>query len=195
MTEAQDNHTCDGFALVFRQEKRSAISFTIEAHHILVMFFINNKKHYEDVMRLYSEGDRAALFLAEYEGKAIAGMIVLRLGHWSWYMFGASSNEQRNLMPNHLLQWTAMQWARSHGCWYYNFRGIPEVLEEGEELWGVYVFKRGFGGYALRFLETHDLVYQPVVYKLYMRLLEVKRRRDEKARKMIQLQRQREEAK
>lgn len=158
-------------------------------------FFINNKKHYEDVMRLYREGDRAALFLAEYEGKVIAGNIVLRLGHWSWYMFGASSNEQRNLMPNHLLQWTAMQWARSHGCWYYNFRGIPEVLEEGEELWGVYVFKRGFGGYALRFLETHDLVYQPVVYKLYMRLLEVKRRRDEKARKMIQLQRQREEAK
>lgn len=158
-------------------------------------FFINNKKHYEDVMRLYSEGDRAALFLAEYEGNAIAGMIVLRLGHWSWYMFGASSNEQRNLMPNHLLQWTAMQWARSHGCWYYDFRGIPEVLEEGQELWGVYVFKRGFGGYALRFLETHDLVYQPVVYKLYMRLLEVKRRRDEKARKIIQLQRQREEAK
>jgi peptidoglycan pentaglycine glycine transferase (the first glycine) len=148
-------------------------------------FFINNKKHYEDVMRLYREGDRAALFLAEYEGKAIAGIIVLRLGHWSWYMFGASSNEQRNLMPNHLLQWTAMQWARSHGCWYYNFRGIPEVLEEGEELWGVYVFKRGFGGYALRFLETHDLVYQPVVYKLYMRLLEVKRRRDERERKKI----------
>ncbi len=158
-------------------------------------FFINNKKHYADVMRLYSEGDRAALLLAEYEGKAIAGIIALRLGHWSWYMFGASSNEQRNLMPNHLLQWTAMQWARSHGCWYYNFRGIPEVLEEGQELWGVYVFKRGFGGYALRFLETHDLVYQPVVHKLYMRLLEVKRRRDEKARKLIELQRQREEAK
>src|SRR6266852_936625 len=158
-------------------------------------FFIHDKRHYEDVMRLYGEDDRAALFLAEYEGQAIAGIIVLRYGRWSWYMYGASSNEQRNLMPNHLLQWNGMQWAKSHDCWYYNFRGIPEVLEEGQELWGVYLFKRGFGGYALRFLETHDLVYQPVVYKLYMRLLEVKRRRDEKARKMIQLQRQREEAK
>ncbi|OLB63671.1 MAG: hypothetical protein AUH94_03255, partial [Ktedonobacter sp. 13_2_20CM_2_54_8] len=65
-------------------------------------FFIHNKAHYEDVMRLYSEGDRAALFLAEYEGEAIAGIIVLRFGRWSWYMYGASSNEQRNLMPNHL---------------------------------------------------------------------------------------------
>jgi peptidoglycan pentaglycine glycine transferase (the first glycine) len=53
-------------------------------------------------------------------------------------------------------------------------------LEEGQELWGVYVFKRGFGGYAIRSLETHDLIYQPLVYNVYMRLLEVKRRRDEK---------------
>ncbi len=127
-------------------------------------FFIHNKQHYEDVMRLYSDGDRAALLLAEYEGKAIAGILVLRLGRWSWYMYGASSNEQRNLMPNHLLQWTGMQWAKAHGCWYYNFRGIPDVLEEGQELWGVYLFKRGFGGYAMRFLETHDLVYKPLIF-------------------------------
>ncbi|HLI72172.1 MAG TPA: peptidoglycan bridge formation glycyltransferase FemA/FemB family protein [Ktedonobacteraceae bacterium] len=143
-------------------------------------FFIHNKAFYEEVMRLYSKDDRFALFLAEYEGKAIAGIIVLRYGRWSWYMYGASSNEHRNLMPNHLLQWTGMQWARSHGCWYYNFRGIPDILEEGQELWGVYVFKRGFGGYAIRALETHDLVYQPLVYNVYLRLLEVKRRRDEK---------------
>ncbi|MFL5659399.1 MAG: lipid II:glycine glycyltransferase FemX [Ktedonobacteraceae bacterium] len=145
-------------------------------------FFIHDKAHYEQVMRLYSEGDRAALLLAEYEGEAIAGIMVLRFGRWSWYMYGASSNHQRNLMPNHLLQWTGMQWARSHGCWYYNFRGIPAILEEGQELWGVYVFKRGFGGYAIHSLETHDLVYQPLVYGAYRRLLDIKRWRDERQR-------------
>jgi peptidoglycan pentaglycine glycine transferase (the first glycine) len=143
-------------------------------------FFIHNKEHYEDVMRLFGEGERAALFLAEYEGEAIAGIIVLRFGRWSWYMYGASSNEHRNLMPNHLLQWNGMQWAKAHDCWYYNFRGIPDILEEGQELWGVYVFKRGFGGYAIRSLETHDLAYQPVIYAVYRRLLDLKRWRDEK---------------
>lgn len=143
-------------------------------------FFIHNKAFYEEIMRLYTKDDRFALFLAEYEGQPIASIIVLRYGRWSWYMYGASSNEHRNLMPNHLLQWHGMQWARERGCWYYNFRGIPEILEEGQELWGVYVFKRGFGGYAIRSLETHDLIYQPLVYNIYMRLLEVKRRRDEK---------------
>lgn len=143
-------------------------------------FFIHPRKFYEEVMRLYSQDDRFALFLAEYQGEPIAGIIALRFGRWSWYMYGASSNEHRNLMPNHLLQWNGIQWAKSHGCWYYNFRGIPDILEEDQELWGVYVFKRGFGGYAIRALETHDLVYQPLVYNVYMRLLEVKRWRDEK---------------
>lgn len=143
-------------------------------------FVIQNKAYYMELMRLYAECNRAALFLAEYEGQAIAGTIITTLGHWSWYMFGASSNEHRERMPNHLLQWTSMQWAREQGCWYYNFRGIPDILEEGQELWGVYLFKRGFGGYPLRFLETHDLVYQPLVYETYRRLLNVKRWRDER---------------
>lgn len=146
-------------------------------------FFIHDKSHYEDVMRLFREGDRAALFLAEWEGQIIAGTIVLCLGQWSWYMYGASANEHRERMPNHLLQWTGIQWAREHGCWYYNFRGIPDVLEEGQELWGVYMFKRGFSGYAMRFLATHDLVYQPLVYEAYRKLLDVKRWRDERQRK------------
>ncbi len=145
-------------------------------------FFIHDKSHYQDVMRLYGEGEHAALFLAEYEGRTIAGTIILWLGKWSWYMYGASSNEERERMPNHLLQWTSMQWAKAHGCSYYNFRGIPDRLEEGQELWGVYVFKRGFGGYAMRSLETHDLVYQPLIYEAYRKLLDIKRWRDERKR-------------
>lgn len=143
-------------------------------------FFIHKKDFYQDILRLYGPDDRCALFLAEYEGQAISALIALRYGRWSWYMYGASSNENRNLMPNHLLQWHAMQWAKSHDCWYYNFRGIPEILEEGQELWGVYLFKRGFGGYPIQALETHDLVYQPLTYQIYRRLLDIKRWRDER---------------
>lgn len=146
-------------------------------------FFIHNKAYYEDLVRLFNVDNRIALFLAEYEGQAIAGTIILTFGPWSWYMFGASSNEHRERMPNHLLQWTSMQWAKSQGCRYYNFRGIPDVLEEGQELWGVYLFKRGFNGYPMRALQTHDLVYQPPLYALYRSLLAAKYWREERASK------------
>ena len=143
-------------------------------------FFIHQKSFYRDIMDQCSSDGRAALFLAEYAGQTIAATIVLTLGHWCWYMYGASSNEERERMPNHLLQWTSIQWARAHGCWYYNFRGIPDLLEDGQELWSVYLFKRGFGGYPIRFMQTHDLVYQPLLYETYRRMLDLKRWRDQR---------------
>ncbi len=145
-------------------------------------FFIHGVEHYELMMRLYEQGDRIALFLAEHEGRAIAGNITMCYGHWSWYRYGASSSQLRNVMPNHLLQWTAMQWARSRDCWFYNFLGIPENLDEQEArkdpLWGVYTFKRGFNGFARLSIPGYDLPYNPFVYTLYKRLLDIKHWRD-----------------
>jgi Uncharacterized protein involved in methicillin resistance len=141
-------------------------------------FFINKKSHYEDVMRLFGKDGHAQLFLAEYEGVPIAGIIVLIAGPWSYYMYGASSNEHREKMPNHLLQWTAIRWSKQQGCRYYNFRGIPEILEEGQEMYGIYLFKRGFGGYALHALATQDLVYRPFTYLLYRLLLDARHHLD-----------------
>ena len=148
-------------------------------------FFINQQSFYEDVLQRYGEQGHAALLLAEYEGQAIAGTIVLVFGPWSYYMYGASSNEHREKMPNHLLQWTGIQWAKSQGARYYNFGGIPEILEQGEELYGVYLFKRGFGGYAVHSMATHDLVYQPVVYQAYRTMLDVKHRLDKRREKRL----------
>jgi lipid II:glycine glycyltransferase (peptidoglycan interpeptide bridge formation enzyme) len=141
-------------------------------------FHINQESHYEDVLRLFGKDEHAALLLAEYEGKPIAGIILLVAGPWCYYMYGASSNEYREKMPNYLLQWTGIQWAKAHGCHYYNFRGIPEILEEGQEMYGIYLFKRGFGGGAIHALATHDLPYRPLTYLVYRSLLDIKHRLD-----------------
>ena len=130
-------------------------------------FMIYDKSFYEKLVELYGQSQNVALFIAEYEGQALGAALLVKMGHWCWYMYGASSNEHRDRMPNHLLQWTAIRWAKEQGCWYYNFRGIPDVLEESQPMWGVYLFKSGFGGSAMRSLETHDLPYNPMLYRLY----------------------------
>lgn len=141
-------------------------------------FFIHPQRHYEQIWRLYAARDAAALLLAEYAGEPIAGLFALRCGAVTTYMFGASSNRERNRMPNHLLQWTAIQWAKAHGCATYDFRAIAEVLDPREDLYSLYTYKQGFGGASFLALETHDKVYQPAVYWAYERLLAVKRARD-----------------
>jgi lipid II:glycine glycyltransferase (peptidoglycan interpeptide bridge formation enzyme) len=79
-------------------------------------------------------------------------------------------------MPTYLLQWEAMRWARASGCVEYDLWGVPdadeEILEEqftgrSDGLWGVYRFKRGFGGRLRRAPGPWDRVYRPFLYNLY----------------------------
>jgi lipid II:glycine glycyltransferase (peptidoglycan interpeptide bridge formation enzyme) len=141
-------------------------------------FFIHPKQHYADIVRLYAPRDAGVLLLAEYEGTPIAGLIALKCGPVATYMFGASSNLERNRMPNHLCQWTAIQWAKAHGCATYDFRAIAEVLDPSEDLYSLYTYKQGFGGYSTLSLETHDCPLNAPVYWLYQRSLALKRARD-----------------
>ena len=141
-------------------------------------FFIHPKKHYADILRHYGARDSAVLLLAEYEQSAIAALFAVRCGATTTYMFGASSNRERNRMPNHLLQWTAICWAKAHGCSIYDFRAIAENLDPREDLYSLYTYKQGFGGYSTLSLETHDLPLNAPIYWAYRRSLSVKRARD-----------------
>lgn len=141
-------------------------------------FFIHPQRHYADILRLYGARDAAVLLLAEYEGTPIAGLIAVKCGPVTTYMFGASSNRERNRMPNHLLQWTAIRWAKAHGCTLYDFRAIAEVLDAKEDLYSLYTYKQGYGGYSVLTLETHDKPYNAPVYWAYLRSLSVKRELD-----------------
>ena len=71
-------------------------------------------------------GEHARLYMAfDPEGTPIAGTLAIHYGDKVWYLYGASSNEHRNLMPNYLLQWRMIQWAVETGCRLYDFRGSP----------------------------------------------------------------------
>ncbi len=141
-------------------------------------FFIHPREHYDRILELFGARDAAVLLLAEFEGTPIAGLIAVKCGATTTYMFGASSNEHRKQMPNHLLQWTAIQWAKAHGCAIYDFRAIAEVLEPSEDLYSLYTYKQGYGGYSTLSLATHDMVYRAPIYWAYRQALQLKRERD-----------------
>lgn len=120
--------------------------------------------------------DHGAIFLAEHEGDLLAGIFVFAVGSTAWYVYGASSNVKRNLMGSYGVQWEAIRWAKARGCTTYDMWGIPDedeaTLEAAFEqrddgLWGVYGFKRGWGGQVIRSVGAWDHVYNPLVYKAY----------------------------
>lgn len=87
------------------------------------------------------------LYIAEHENDEIGAIITLFSKDEAVYLYGASSNLKRNLMPNYLLQWTAIKDAKNYGSKTYDFYGIsPEGKNQNHPMHGLYMFKTNFGG-------------------------------------------------
>lgn len=127
-------------------------------------FSVHALEYYRIVLQTLQPPGMARLLLAEHEGDLLAGIIVFTFGRTAQYMYGASSNEKRNLMAPYLLQWEGMRWARSRGAIVYDLWGIPDRLQESEDLWGVYRHKRGYGGQIVRYIGAFDLVQAPLLH-------------------------------
>ncbi len=139
-------------------------------------FGVHSLDYYRRVYQLFQPQNACQLFMAEYQGEPLAAVMVFAWGERAWYFYGASSNEHRDLMPSYLVQWEAMRWARGRGCQSYDLWGVPDEDEKNLEdgflkndagLWGVYRFKRGFGGVLRRTQGPWDRVYRPSLYAVY----------------------------
>lgn len=103
------------------------------------------------------------LIMADYEGKPISGVVAIYYGDKVWYLYGASSNAHRNVMPNYLLQWEMIKWSLEKNCRIYDFRGVSGHVDENHPQYGIYKFKKGFNGDFVEFVGELNMVFKPVV--------------------------------
>ena len=97
------------------------------------------------------------LYISRHEGDVLGAIMTLVTKREGVYLYGASSNTKRNLMPNFLLQWTAMRDARNAGARYYDLYGIPPTDDERHPMHGLFLFKTGFGGKNVHRVGTFDV--------------------------------------
>ena len=133
----------------------------------------HSKAYYADLIKSSAEEVSAgkdvpviSLYIAEHEGEEIASIMTLFSHNEAIYLYGASSNNKRNLMPNHLLQWTAMKDAKAYGSKYYDMYGMPpEGKDENHPMHGLYMFKANFGGKNIHRTGSWDIplkaIYHP----------------------------------
>ena len=116
---------------------------------------------------------RIAVYIAEhedYEG-AIAATTMTRVGQHSWYSYGASTTEARDLRPSNAIQWAMMKDALEMGAGVYDMRGISDTLDAQNPLFGLIQFKLGTGGYAQEYVGEWDYVISPLwakAFNMYM---------------------------
>jgi len=182
---------------------RESAEVDLPAFHALMVataardrFGVHTPAYYEAAYRLFVPRGWARLLLAEVPpplpppsrggrgGEPVAALMAFALGARAWYFYGASSDTHREKMPAYLLQWEAMRWAKSMGCVAYDLWGVPdedeatleaEFASRDDGLWGVYRFKRGFGGTLVRSVGAWERVYAPLRHRLYGWMLNIRR--------------------
>jgi len=129
------------------------------------------ESYYREMVEFFGKKGLLQIFLADYEGETIAVNLVLFFGRQATYLHGASSNEHRNVMAPHLLQWEQIKEARKRGCLHYDFWGISserQGVNSKTKSWsGITRFKKGFGGKEVGYAGTRDLVLKPSWYRIY----------------------------
>lgn len=144
-------------------------------------FYIRGQEYFAGLMKALKED--AQIYIAFLHGQPIAGAIEVFCGNKAWYLYGASANEHRNVMPNYLLQWIMIQEAMERGCELYDFRGVPGNLSEDNPLYGLYRFKKGFSGTYTKFTGLFSYKFRPILSTMFERVMMIHQQFRPKVRK------------
>jgi lipid II:glycine glycyltransferase (peptidoglycan interpeptide bridge formation enzyme) len=142
-------------------------------------FLIREEGYYQTVWRNFMSVPLSTFSLqpfsepliAEVDGQTVGAVSMFYFAGQAIYLFGMSRDEHREKMPNYLLQWEALRRAKTLGCQIYNLWGAPNEFDESDELWGVFRFKEGLGGYVLRTIGAWDFTPNPILYKMFTEVL------------------------
>lgn len=90
------------------------------------------------------------------------------------YLFSGSYEEYMKFCGQYRLQWEIIKYAADHGYKRYNFYGIQDVFNPEGKDYGVYEFKKGFGGYVEELLGSYIINIDPKA-SLYNFLRKIKK--------------------
>jgi serine/alanine adding enzyme len=114
---------------------------------------------------------REQVFLTEMNEKYgdvadIGGLLVLIHKDTCEFLYSGIDAQFSKFYPPYLMRLKAMEYARSQGCKYLNFGGIPGTLDDG--LWE---FKLSFGAVVVEYVGEFDCVIRPWIYMIFEKFL------------------------
>ena len=113
------------------------------------------------------QADRIRLYEARHEGDLVAATIAIRVGTHSWYSYGASSTDKREVRGSNAVQWAMVRDALAAGAHVYDLRGITDTLDAEDSHVGLIQFKVGTGGQAVEYAGEWDFPLNRPLYKAF----------------------------
>jgi lipid II:glycine glycyltransferase (peptidoglycan interpeptide bridge formation enzyme) len=111
--------------------------------------------------------DRIRLYLAHHEGDLVAATTWVRVGKHTWYSYGASSTDKRDVRGSNAIQWQMIRDAIDADADVYDLRGITSTLTADDPHLGLIQFKVGTGGRAVQYVGEWDLPLNRLLYRAF----------------------------
>ncbi|MDS2172857.1 lipid II:glycine glycyltransferase FemX [Nesterenkonia sp. CL21] len=92
-----------------------------------------------------AEDTECTLYFAHHEETLLAAAIYVRQGQFAWYVYGASSSEERKRYAPRALQLRQIEDALAAGCRWYDLGGLSPSLDPEYPLAGLTRFKTTMG--------------------------------------------------
>ncbi len=129
---------------------------------------LHDKEYFHSVLTTHTDDLQSPvdvrLLMADYKGEFLAAMFLILSKNRGTYLYGASSNNNRNFMATYALQWEAILKAKQADCEEYDMFGTSPSADPAHPLFGLYRFKSGFGGKLFHRMGCWDY---PIDHKNY----------------------------
>lgn len=129
------------------------------------------REYFSKLLEILNQKDYVKVFVAsaQIEGEKVplSSAVVIYSDDEALYLYGGSSDENKNFMAPYLLHWEIIKDAKEKGLKKYNFLGIAPDDDEKHPWAGITRFKKQFGGYQYDILGSYDLVFRPIEYKAF----------------------------
>lgn len=131
-------------------------------------YHANNKQDEEQIARLKKDLEKIKEYKQEFgDKKVLGGILFLVYGNEVLSLLGGTLDDVMQFKSAYTIHYEGVKLAQSLNKDRYNFYGITGDFSPENPLYGLYLFKKSFGGKVVELLGEYDLVISKFWYNTY----------------------------
>jgi lipid II:glycine glycyltransferase (peptidoglycan interpeptide bridge formation enzyme) len=131
-------------------------------------FYYRSHKYLKTIWTIFHNAGAGDILLVEHAGKALAGWLLMTYENVLYYVYGGSSEENKNLQASCLIGWEAIIYGKNHGCAVFDMWGAAyDPNDITDPYYGFTQFKAKFGATHVQYIDSYDYIINPTMYKIF----------------------------
>ncbi len=131
-------------------------------------YYFRPKSYFESLWNVFGKEGIAHILVVEQDNIPMASWILFVLDDVLYYPYGGSDDKYKPLQASSLIGWGAIKLGKKYDCKLFDMWGASVDPEDTKDsYYGFTNFKIRFGGKHVKYLDSYDLVVNPVAYNLF----------------------------